>query len=61
MSQITTNQTTTNQEVTTAKTATKKPYHTPQLRKLGNVSELTHTSTTGSGSDGGSFPNFYTS
>jgi hypothetical protein len=48
-------QTTTNKEATTATTANnKKPYHSPQLKKLGDVSELTHTTQSFSGSDGGS-------
>lgn len=57
MSQKTTNQATTNQVTTT----NKKPYHTPQLKKLGDVSDLTLTTSSFSGSDGGSGINQYAS
>lgn len=52
-------QTTSNQ----ANTANQKEYHTPKLRKFGNVSDLTLTNAPPpfSGNDGGSFPNFYAS
>ena len=39
----------------------KKPYHAPQLRKLGSVRDVTRTTNTFSGSDGGTFPNNYAS
>lgn len=55
MSQATTNQ---------ANTASKKPYHRPQLQKFGNVSELTLTTvapTTNPLDAGTVFPNRYTS
>lgn len=44
-------------------TAKKKPYHTPQLQKFGNVSELTLTNVFGTNSagDGGTFPASYAS
>ncbi|WP_017718221.1 hypothetical protein [Kamptonema formosum] len=52
-------QTTPNQ----ANAANKKAYHTPQLRKFGNVSELTFTNITNSSGnpDGGSLPAVYAS
>lgn len=41
----------------------KKAYHRPQLKKFGNVNELTKTTSpnVGNGNDGGSFPNQYNS
>lgn len=44
-------------------TAKKKPYHTPQLQKFGNVSELTLTNVFGTNpaGDGGTFPASYAS
>lgn len=45
MSQISTNEST---------NVNQKPYHTPQLRKFGNIEELTLTTTSFVGSDGGS-------
>ncbi|MDB9371947.1 hypothetical protein [Nodularia sphaerocarpa] len=56
MSQISTNQ---------SNSAEHKPYHTPELRKFGNIKDLTLTSSTLSptlAGDGGSFsPNLYAS
>ncbi|MGD1912323.1 MAG: hypothetical protein ACFB2X_16145 [Rivularia sp. (in: cyanobacteria)] len=52
MSQIDCNQATANN---------KKTYHSPQLKKFGKVSELTLTTQTFVGSDGGSGINQYSS
>ena len=53
----------THKEVTPAISANKKPYHTPELKELGNVCDLTSTNSPPpfSGSDGGSFPTNYSS
>lgn len=44
-----------------ANTANQKEYHSPKLRKFGNVSELTLSNAFSGNpsSDGGSFPNSY--
>lgn len=46
-----------------ANTAKKKPYHTPQMQKFGNVSDLTSSNAFSSNAtaDGGSFPISYVS
>ena len=42
-----------------SKESQKRVYHTPRLSTFGTIAELTETTSTFSGSDGGGFPNMY--
>ena len=44
-----------------ANETSKKSYHQPQLRDYGHLRDVTMTSSTGTGYDGGGFPNIYVS